>query len=226
MKLLALDTSTVACSAALLLGEEIVERHEVQPREHTRLLVPMLRALLAEGGLAPGDLDAVVLGNGPGSFIGMRIGASVAQGICHAAGLPLVPVSSLMTVAAEAFEKTGAERVVVAQDAHMHEVYLGAYRLGADGLPLAESDAVLQPVAAIEDLPGGADAANRHAAGAGWRHYPELLALNERRLAGVTDVSWPRARYLLALGQRAYRAGEAIDPAALLPEYVRERVAA
>jgi tRNA threonylcarbamoyladenosine biosynthesis protein TsaB len=226
MKLLALDTSTVACSAALASGDEILERHEVRPKEHTRLLLPMLRELLGEARLAPADLDAVVLGNGPGSFIGLRIGASVAQGICYAAGVQLVPVSSLAAVAAEAFQSGSAGRVLVAQDAHMHEVYLGAYRRGEDGLPLAEGDAMLQPVTAAEGLPGIDAEECWHAAGDGWRQYPGLLAANKGRLAGVIDVSWPRARYLLAPGLRALRAGGAIDPDALVPEYVRERVAA
>jgi tRNA threonylcarbamoyladenosine biosynthesis protein TsaB len=226
MKLLALDTSTVACSAALASGDEILERHEVRPKEHTRLLVPMLRELLDEARLRFTDLDAVVLGNGPGSFIGLRIGASVAQGICYAAGLKLVPVSSLAAVAAEAFQASGARHVLVAQDAHMHEVYLGAYRRGDDGLPLADGDPVLQPVAAAEGLPFIDAEEGWHAAGDGWRQYPALLAANEQRLAGVVDLSWPRARYLLALGRRACEAGGGIDPAALVPEYVRERVAA
>ena len=226
MKLLALDTSTVACSAALAFGEEVLERHEVRPKEHTRLLVPMLRELLGEAGLAPADLDALVLGNGPGSFIGLRIGASVAQGICYAAGVKLVPVSSLAAVAAEAFQSSSAGRVLVAQDAHMQEVYLGAYRRDEDGLPLAEGDAVLQAVAAAAGLSGVSAGERWHAAGDGWRQHPELLAANEGRLAGVVDVSWPRARYLLALGRRACQAGGAIEPAALVPEYVRERVAA
>ena len=224
MKLLALDTSTVACSTALAFGDEILERHEVRPKEHTRLLVPMVRGLLDEARLRFADLDAVVLGNGPGSFIGLRIGASVAQGICYAAGLKLVPVSSLAAVAAEAFQQSSAAQVLVAQDAHMHEVYLGAYRRGDDGLPLPQGDAVLQPVAA--GLPFIDAGEGWHAAGEGWRHHPALLAANEQRLAGVVDVSWPRARYLLALGRRACEAGRAIDPAALVPEYVRERVAA
>ena len=225
MKLLALDTSTVACSTALAVGDEILERHAVRPKEHTRLLVPMLRELLDEARLRFADLDAVVIGNGPGSFIGLRIGASVAQGICYAAGLKLVPVSSLAAVAAEAFQSSGAGRVLVAQDAHRQEVYLGAYRRGDDG-PLAEGDALLQPVAAGEALPFIEAEEGWHAAGDGWRQYPALLAANRQRLAGVVDVSWPRARHLLAPGRRALQAGAAIDPAALVPEYVRERVAA
>ena len=94
MRLLAIETSSEACSVALQDGEVIREQHRIEPREHTRILLPMIRQLLDESGLVAKDLDAVVLGNGPGSFIGMRISASVAQGLCFGAGLPLVPVSS------------------------------------------------------------------------------------------------------------------------------------
>ena len=91
MKLLALDTSSVACSVALQIGDDVVERHEEQPREHTRLLMPMIESLLADAGVVLSDLDAIVLGNGPGSFIGMRIAASVAQGLAFGAALANCP---------------------------------------------------------------------------------------------------------------------------------------
>ncbi|HLT90935.1 MAG TPA: tRNA (adenosine(37)-N6)-threonylcarbamoyltransferase complex dimerization subunit type 1 TsaB [Woeseiaceae bacterium] len=223
MKLLALETSSLACSVALEHDGGIVERHALAERQHTRLVVPMIGEVLDAAGLAPADLDAVVLGNGPGSFIGLRIAASVAQGLCYGAGLPLVPVSSLAAVAAEVFRTRPVERVLVAQDAHMEEVYLAAFRRGADDLPVAEGEAVLHPPGRIARLQ---DAESWHAAGAGWQRYPALLAANEARLAGVLDVAWPRARDLLALGRRAWQAGEAIDPQALVPAYVRDRVTA
>ena len=125
MNLLALDTSSNACSVALQVGDSIFEKHVVEPREHTKILVPMIEALLREADTRLSELDAVVLGNGPGSFIGMRIGASVAQGICHGAGKKIVPVSSLAAVAAEVICEHDAQNVLVAQDARMHEVYLG-----------------------------------------------------------------------------------------------------
>lgn len=223
MNLLALDTSSLACSVALGRGETIAERHELRAREHTRLLLPMVQDVLQESGVRLADLDAVVLGNGPGSFIGLRIAASVAQGLCYGAGLKLVPVSSLAAVAAEAFSASTAERVLVAADAHMTEVYLARYRRGDGGLPVAEGETVLQPIAAIEGLASGPP---WHAAGEGWRRYPELLEHNADRLAGLLDVRWPRARHLLALGRNALLAGAAIDPRELAPAYVRERVTA
>ena len=100
MNLLAIDTSSLACSVALRAGDALIERHEEQAREHTRLLTPMIMEVLAESGMNLPQLDAIVLGNGPGSFIGMRIAASVAQGLAHGAGLSIVPVSSLAAVAA------------------------------------------------------------------------------------------------------------------------------
>ena len=133
MKLLALDTSSLACTAGVLADGAMFLRHEEREREHTRLLMPMLRAVLADSGLVPGELDAVVLGNGPGSFIGMRIAASVAEGIAFGARIPVVPVSSLAAVAMQAGNP--GDTVAVAQDAHMHEVYLGLYRLGDERLP-------------------------------------------------------------------------------------------
>lgn len=228
MNLLALDTSTIACSVALGTGERIHERHELRPREHTRLLIPMIEAVLEEAGVALRDLHAVILGNGPGSFIGMRIAASVAQGICYGAGLELVPVSSLAAVAAEALQKSAAIKVAVAQDAHMNEVYLGRYRRGENAQPLAEGETTLEAIAAVAALGGGDRQATAgwQAAGGAWRRYPELLELNEDRLTGVIDVQWPRARYLLDLGRQSYLAGGAIDAASLVPAYVRSRVAA
>ena len=100
MKLLALDTSSLACSVALLTDGDIVQRYTEQAREHTKLVVPMIEDVLAEGGTALGDVDAFVLGNGPGSFIGLRISASLVQGMAFGVDRPVVPVSSMLAVAA------------------------------------------------------------------------------------------------------------------------------
>lgn len=222
MKLLALDTSSLACSVALQLDDRIFERHAEQPREHTRLLLPMIRAVLEESGMAVADCDAIVLGNGPGSFIGMRIAASVAQGLAHGAGLKIVPVSSLAAVAAEVFAEHDAEEVVVTQDAHMQEVYLGAFARARNGLPVARFAERLHTQDAIAELGDGAPG-TRLAAGAGWQRYPALLAANRARFAGVADVLHPRARFLLGLAADAQ--AEALSPADIAPAYLRHTVA-
>ena len=92
MNLLAIDTSSIACTIAVQIADSVVERHEEQPREHTRLLMPMIRDALQEADAQLTDLDAIVLGNGPGSFIGMRIAASVSQGLDRFRQRPLFPI--------------------------------------------------------------------------------------------------------------------------------------
>jgi tRNA threonylcarbamoyladenosine biosynthesis protein TsaB len=224
MKLLAVDTSSVACSVALQVDSAVSERHAEQAKEHTRLLVPMIRELLHEAGLQASDLDAIVLGNGPGSFIGMRIAASVAQGLSHGSGTPIAPVSSLAAVAAEVFAATAAAEVVVTQDAHMNEVYLGAFRRGADGLPVAMFEERLHTQTPIDELDeGGAD--RRIAAGFGWQRYPALLAANEDRIGNTSDVLYPHARFLLPLGGAVLEGGGAIAPQDIAPAYLRSKVA-
>jgi len=219
MKMLALDTSSIACSVALQMKDGVIERYEEQPREHTRILMPMIESVLHEAGAALAELDAIVLGNGPGSFIGMRIAASVAQGLAFGAGLSIVPVSSMAAVAAQVFEETDAAEVVVAQDAHMNEVYLGMYRQES-GLAVEIMPEQLHAAAAIAALSVEA-AGPRLAAGFGWQRYPELLATNEERLSGVVDVLHPRATYLLKLAAT----GVAIKPQAIVPAYLRQKVA-
>ena len=224
MKLLALDTSSVACSVALQIDDAVVERHEEQPREHSRLLLPMIESVLGEAGAALPDLDAIVLGNGPGSFIGMRIAASVAQGLAYGAGLNIVPVSSMAAVAAQVFVENDAAEVVVAQDAHMHEVYLGMYRLDGNNRPADVVPERLQGPTAIAELQaelGGP----RVAAGFGWQRYPELLEANRKYFDDVSDVLHPRATALLGLTVAAMNSGKTVKPQDIVPAYLRQKVA-
>lgn len=218
MKLLSIETSSSACSVALALDGELFDQHVVEPRAHTGILLPMIAGLLDEAGIVAADLDAVVLGNGPGSFIGMRIGASVAQGICFAAGLDIIPVSSLAAVAAEALDGSNAGRVLVAQDAHMNEVYVGAFRRGKNGLPVAEGD---EFISAVENLAFAGHAC--YAAGDGWNRYPALMERGRDQVLGQLPIKFPRARCLLPMALAA--ADTAMPAAQLVPAYLRQKVA-
>ncbi|MEQ8205544.1 MAG: tRNA (adenosine(37)-N6)-threonylcarbamoyltransferase complex dimerization subunit type 1 TsaB [Woeseia sp.] len=219
MNVLALDTSTVACTVALQTSDDISLRHEERPREHTQLLLPMIQELLAEAGISSGQLDVLVLGNGPGSFIGMRIAASVAQGICFASGASLVPVSSLETVAVAALRESAGRPVLVTQDAHMDEVYLAAYGGDVDA-PETVWPASLQHAGRLPEQLTGAVTA-----GAGWQRYPELLAANRDWLGSQSEILYPRADDLLRLGLRALQNGQTVAPERLEPAYLREQVA-
>ena len=225
MKLLAIDTSSVACTVALGSGsgdgDAVIERHEEQPREHTRLLMPMIREVLDEAGAALEDLDAIVLGNGPGSFIGMRIAASVCQGLAHGAGHKIIPVSSLAAVAAEVFDNSDAKEVAVAQDAHMNEVYLGLFARRDDDLSVPLCNERLQIQEAIAEL-DETGMMRRIAAGYGWQRYPNLMNLNRSFFREESSVLYPRARYLLTLARTA----NAVAPQDINPAYLRKKVAA
>jgi len=223
MKLLALDTSSLACSVALQIDDEILDRHEEQAREHTRLLVPMIQAVLGEGEITLPELDAIVLGNGPGSFIGMRIAASVAQGLAFGGGLRIVPVSSLLAVAAQVMAVDGATHVAVCQDAHMNEVYLGLYERDEDGLPVVLGAERLHGQGEIGEL---ANHPGRFtAAGSGWQRYPALLEANKSTIAAKSTVLLPSARFLLPSGRALLECGAAVEPQDLVPAYLRQTVA-
>ena len=184
----------------------------------------MISSLLNESGIELADIDAIVLGNGPGSFVGMRIAASVAQGLAFGSGLKIVPVSSLAAVAAQVLAECDATEVVVAQDAHMHEVYLGVYRRASDGSPQSIVAEYLQgqsPIEVVVDEPGIA----RVAAGFGWQRYPDLLAVNREKFTDVVDVFYPRAQHLLRIGAADLTSGKAVGPEDVMPAYLRQKVA-
>ena len=84
MRLLALDTSSDACSVALMLGDEVIEDFRIEPRRHTHLLLPMVEQILANAGVTLSSLDAIAFGRGPGSFAGIRIATGAAQGLAMA----------------------------------------------------------------------------------------------------------------------------------------------
>src|SRR5215469_15762788 len=131
MNLLAIETSTEACSVALIHGDEVIARSEVAPRRHAELVLPMADALLAEAGLGRHALDAIAVGRGPGAFTGVRLGVSLAQGMALALDCPVITISSLAALALEAPEDDAAILAVI--DARMGEIYAASYRRDEDG---------------------------------------------------------------------------------------------
>jgi len=222
LRILALETATDACSAALSIDGEISERFEIAPRRHVALLLPFVENLLAGAGLAVGQLDAVAFGRGPGSFTGLRIAAGMAQGIAFGAGLPVVPVSTLAAVAQCCARERGAGAVLAALDARMHEVYFAPFRVGSDGLVTAAGEEVVCAPDRVP-LPVGAD---WHAAGDGWASYGEVL---RARLGGAVvdtmDTARPRAADIARLAPVLLERGEALAAEQAAPVYLRNQVA-
>jgi tRNA threonylcarbamoyladenosine biosynthesis protein TsaB len=102
MKLLALDTASGLCSAALSVDGEVLLRETPTTREHAQLVLPMVQSLLAEAQWSMAQLDAIAFGRGPGSFTGLRVAAGLTQGLAFGAGLPVLPVSDLRALAQQA----------------------------------------------------------------------------------------------------------------------------
>ncbi|RLR18322.1 tRNA (adenosine(37)-N6)-threonylcarbamoyltransferase complex dimerization subunit type 1 TsaB [Sodalis-like symbiont of Bactericera trigonica] len=222
-RILALDTATEACSAALMLDDDVLlERFTLAPREHTQRILPMVDSLLVEAGITLKSLDALAFGRGPGSFTGVRIGIGIAQGLALGANLPLIGVSTLAALAEGAWRQTGIGQVLTAIDARMGEVYWAPYQRQA-GMWLGEEH---EAVAALEALASlGASLSGCWAtAGTGWQTYPTLF-----HYEGLTLVAGhallPSARDMLPLALHHYRHGGAQPVALAEPTYLRKEVA-
>jgi len=134
LKILAVDTSTHACSAALLLSNNIIQRFTVAAGQHTTFILPMINELLEEANIDLQQLDAIAFGVGPGSFTGVRLAASIVQGLALANNTPIIKISTLRALAQEIFEKLGDTKLFIALDARMEEVYWGEYQIDSDGI--------------------------------------------------------------------------------------------
>jgi tRNA threonylcarbamoyladenosine biosynthesis protein TsaB len=223
MKLLALDTATEACSVALLLDDRLIVREDEFERGHAEHILPMVDAVLAEGGVSLRQLDAVAFGRGPGGFTGVRIAASVAQGLAFGASVPVVPISDLAAVAQRVLDlQPAAMRVLVCGDARMREVYWGCFqRTGS--LAVAVGPEQVSPPAKVS-IPPDWPSAGFDAAGRGFRAYPEL----GRSLAGLQTVHealLPRAAEVARLAAAEVAAGRVLPAEQALPVYLRDDVA-
>lgn len=223
MKLLALDTSSEGCSAALLINNEVAEKFEVAPRGHTRLLMPMVRDLLAQQGLRPANLDALAFARGPGSFTGVRIATGVVQGLAWGLDLPVVPVSSLEAVALGAIEALAVgegEGVAVGFDARMNELYWSCYRCRA-GVPQPLIDERVCPPSGVELAPG---VARWVGAGPGWNFRDQMPERVTDRIDAVDAHLIPRAGWVARLAAMKFRAGQTVPAEQAQPVYVRDEV--
>lgn len=241
MKLLALETATEACSAALFIDGALSERYEVAPRRHAELILPMIEDLLAEAQISLGGLDAIAFGRGPGAFTGVRIATGIVQGLAFGADLPVVPVSTLAALALGALSElpadaTVSERgVLAAIDARMGEVYWGAYVATADstiglGVRQLGSELVLAPEMVTLPAEVASAAIDWREAGSGWQAWGEALRqglqgqLAGRLLDGGAE-RLPRAGEVVRLGAVGLVAGAAVPAEQALPVYLRNEVA-
>ncbi|GAB3277596.1 tRNA (adenosine(37)-N6)-threonylcarbamoyltransferase complex dimerization subunit type 1 TsaB [Parahaliea aestuarii] len=220
--LLAIDTSTDACSVALLHQGEISECHEIIPRQHSQRLFGMLAELLPSGRLREQGIDAICYGEGPGSFTGLRVCASAVQGLCFANRLPAVPVSTLEAQAHAALREglvSSGDTILSTLDAQIGELYWCRFRV--DGAELVALD-----VAAV-CKPGAMAAAGQGAmvaVGSGLNHLAALPSELRSRLSHCYADLLPRARDQFPVALAKLARGQVQSAEAVCPVYVRDEI--
>lgn len=229
MKVLALDTATENCSAALWVDGSVLQREREAERGHADLILPMIDELLSESGTPLSGVNAIAFGRGPGSFTGVRLAASVTQGLAFAADLPVVPISDLRAVAQRAVAggadvNTTPLHTLVCNDARMQEVYWACFERGPDELMHAFGvERVSKPLEVrLPDEWAGASVA---AAGRGFAAYTELRSRLADRLTNIDPDILPGAREIAVLAVAEVRAGRLFPAEQALPVYLRDNVA-
>jgi tRNA threonylcarbamoyladenosine biosynthesis protein TsaB len=216
MNILAIDSSTEACSAALLREDgEVFARFEIAPRQHTRLLPQMMDQVLSESGVAKSLLTHCAFANGPGAFTGIRIAAAQAQGIGIGLGIPLLPVSTLATLAQVSLDRYAYANTLAALDARMNEIYWAVYRRDEEGCAQLFGN---ERLSALDDIRIDSDLES--GAGHGW-----LEDLRARVEFPVDSELLPDARSMLKLAASAARRNLAIEASSVGINYLRIRVA-
>lgn len=217
MYLLALETSSEFCSVALATEEDCLSREMEAGQRHSSVLLPMIDELLAEAGIARRQLSGIAFGAGPGSFTGVRIACSVAQGMGLGLGLPLYPVATLEAMA----EMSGHNRVIAALDARLDEIYAAVYQRAQEGW-----ECMLAPcLTSLEALP--------EPAGGGWAGLGSAFAMKDMALAKrlAAHLAWstaavhPEAEGVARLARIMAGRGAGVDAAAAHPLYLRDKVA-
>lgn len=220
VNLLAIETSTEACSAAVHADGRVFARAELAPQRHAELILPMCEAVLAEAGLSLRDLDGLAFGRGPGAFTGVRIATGVIQGIALGTGLKVAAVSSLAALAQGIVRTRKAGHVLAGMDARMGEIYVAAYA-AEQGMATAASAEQLGRAADVVLPQDG----RWSGAGTAFAAYEETL--RERLgdcLAAIHPEACPLAEDVAALAVGMFERGEAVEAELALPVYLRDRV--
>jgi len=220
--ILALDSSTDACSVALYANGQLSAHFELAAKSHTQRLLPMVDELLQSNSLKLGDLDAIAFGRGPGSFTGLRICMGIVQGLAFGAQLPVIPVSTLEAMALGYYRANPQVNlpVLVSLDARMDEVYWGLYaRNGESVMPMSD-EFVMKPELLSEQEAIRSLVGQFVAVGSGW-HYPAMQAL---AVATIVVDTQPHAEDMALIAAQIWSHGGAIDVLDAQPVYLRDTI--
>ncbi|NVJ62336.1 MAG: tRNA (adenosine(37)-N6)-threonylcarbamoyltransferase complex dimerization subunit type 1 TsaB [Gammaproteobacteria bacterium] len=235
MTILSIETSTEALSVALEHKGEIFSHHELAPRKHGELLLPTIDKLLSEADAQLSDVEYMVYGCGPGAFTGIRIAVSAIQGLAFGVGCKVVGISSLQSLAAQAFKETDSDIVIVANDARMREVYYAVYqRDTTDGalVPVLLSLEQVGPPYQFSEqeiesaVSGKVDLKNAIGAGSGWKVYAETMNHQFPSIDQHLTELYPRADVNIGLAKAPEAQSRLHEASLAVPVYLRNNVAA
>ncbi|MCY4329197.1 MAG: tRNA (adenosine(37)-N6)-threonylcarbamoyltransferase complex dimerization subunit type 1 TsaB [Endozoicomonadaceae bacterium] len=218
--LLAIDTSTEACSVALSVNGKTEEIFAVIPRLHSQKVLPAVEQLLTDAGINRHDIDAIAFGRGPGAFTGIRIATAITQGLAFALDRPVIPVSSLAALAQQAVRKHNATSVLAAIDARMGEVYWGQFTVDSLSgcVQLQGNEQISKP----EDVLIPADESSAcYGIGNGWQ-YAEMA---DKNVTTVTKDTFPHAQDIITLAHPLFLSGQIVNAEMAIPVYLRNNVA-
>lgn len=216
MKILCVETATKACSVALLNETKSLDRFEVEPRQHTRLLLPMIDELLNAESLKITDLTAFAISIGPGSFSGLRIGAGIIQAMSFASSRPVALISSLQILAQTICDEENIDKVAVFEDAHMGEIYVGLYQKDKEGLMQQISiDRLLAP----DDLPQLTG--DWCVTGSALSIYQDAIEKSVENISASKNEAYPKAKSMIKLAVKQINAGDIVAAADVVPVYLR-----
>lgn len=221
--ILALDSSTDACSVALYANDRLDTLFELAAKSHTQRLLPMVDELLRGNNLGLRDLDAIAFGRGPGSFTGLRICIGVVQGLALGAQLPVIPVSTLSAMALGYYRANpqASLPVLVSLDARMDEVYWGLFSRAGDSISALSDEFVMKPELLAKHDSIQSLAGQFIAVGAGW-HYPAMQSLAGSS-TNIFDMQ-PHAGDMALIAAQIWSAGGAIDVLDAQPVYLRDTI--
>lgn len=222
MKILAIETATDACSAALLIDGVIEQELEIAPREHAKIILYMAERLLSAAELKVSQLDAIAFGRGPGSFTGLRIAAGITQGIAFGADLPVAPVSTLAALAQGCAREQDATHILTALDARMQEVYWGMYQTSNNGLVELQGTEI---VSSPDEVPIP-EFGNWTGAGSGWQTYEDSLRTRcGQTVDAICPEQRPEAQDIGRLAVALITSGQTVPAEQAYPIYLRDNVA-
>jgi tRNA threonylcarbamoyladenosine biosynthesis protein TsaB len=221
--ILAIDTATEACSVAIWVDGQCREEYEVIPRQHSQRLFGMLQSLLPGGSLREQGIDAIAYSSGPGSFTGLRIGASAVQGLAFASDLPAIAISTLACQAQTAL-RTGAVQsddiVLSTVDAKINELYYAVCKFER-GLAVLQTEARVSVPSALDVFPAYEAL---HGIGSGCELVDRMPAAVRAQLASLSPDVLPAARDLVPLALHALECGDIQQAQQVQPVYVRDEI--